>query len=205
MVPLLGRFPHRHPLHGRAHRRQLQARGDAQPVPAPAPALGLDLHRLEHHLPQPRAALDLPRQAGRPGEGRHPLRRVPPPPAPAPRGRDRRHPRRADLHRQGRASIYGYDHFVCDTSGSLCEVVDPRRPRPTRCSSDLAGATLPVWIRGTEAHLDELASPLRPRAEADVLPRRLPDRALERLPRRRRASPRTRSTRTTSSATASAR
>ena len=30
LVPLLGRFPHRHPLHGRAHRRQLQARGDAQ-------------------------------------------------------------------------------------------------------------------------------------------------------------------------------
>ena len=25
--------------------------------------------------------------------------------------------------------IYGYQHFVCDTSGSLCEVVDPRRPR----------------------------------------------------------------------------
>ena len=54
LVPLLGRFPHRHPLHGRAHRRQLQARGDAQPVPAPAAALGFDLHRLEHHLPEPR-------------------------------------------------------------------------------------------------------------------------------------------------------
>src|SRR6188768_4039885 len=24
--------------------------------------------------------------------------------------------------------IYGYDHFVCDTSGSLCEVVDPMDP-----------------------------------------------------------------------------
>ena len=24
--------------------------------------------------------------------------------------------------------IYGYDHFVADTSGSLCEVVDPARP-----------------------------------------------------------------------------
>ena len=34
----------------------------------------------------------------------------------------------APLHRQGRG-IYGYEHFVCDTSGSLCEVVDPRRPR----------------------------------------------------------------------------
>ena len=105
LVPLLGRFPHRHPLHGRAHRRQLQARGDAQPVPARAAALGLDLHRLEHHLPQPRAALDLPRQARRPGEGRHPVRRVPAPPAAAPRRRDRRHPRRRALHRQGRGHL----------------------------------------------------------------------------------------------------
>ena len=24
--------------------------------------------------------------------------------------------------------IYGYDHFVCDTGGSLCEVVDPDDP-----------------------------------------------------------------------------
>ena len=51
------------------------------------------------------AALDLPRQARRPGQGRHPLRRVPPPPAPAPRRRDRRHPRRPALHRQGRGDL----------------------------------------------------------------------------------------------------
>ena len=38
-------------------------------------------------------------------------------------------------------TLYGYDHFVADTSGSLCEVVDPfdpadpvlRRPRRARC------------------------------------------------------------------------
>jgi hypothetical protein len=24
--------------------------------------------------------------------------------------------------------IYGYRHFVCDTSGSICEVVDPTIP-----------------------------------------------------------------------------
>jgi hypothetical protein len=51
--------------------------------------------------------------------------------------------------------IYGYDHFVCDTSGSLCEVVDPLDPADP-VLSDLAGAMLPVWIRGTESHLDEL-------------------------------------------------
>lgn len=53
--------------------------------------------------------------------------------------------------------IYGYDHFVCDTSGSLCEVVDPWNPADP-VLSDLAGSTLPVWIRGTEAHLEELAA-----------------------------------------------
>lgn len=53
------------------------------------------------------------------------------------------------------ADIYGYEHFVADTSGSLCEVVDPDDPADP-VMADLAGATLPVWIRGTEEHLDEL-------------------------------------------------
>jgi hypothetical protein len=53
------------------------------------------------------------------------------------------------------AEIYGYEHFVADTSGSLCEVVDPDDPADP-VMADLAGATLPVWIRGTEEHLDEL-------------------------------------------------
>ncbi len=52
--------------------------------------------------------------------------------------------------------IYGYDHFVCDTSGSLCEVVDPADPADP-VMTDLASATLPVWFRGTEADLDDLA------------------------------------------------
>ena len=52
--------------------------------------------------------------------------------------------------------IYGYEHFVCDTSGSLCEVVDPDDPEDP-VMADLASATLPVWIRGTEEHVDELA------------------------------------------------
>jgi hypothetical protein len=53
------------------------------------------------------------------------------------------------------AEIYGYEHFVADTSGSLCEVVDPDDPADP-VMADLAGATLPIWIRGTEEHLDEL-------------------------------------------------
>jgi hypothetical protein len=51
--------------------------------------------------------------------------------------------------------IYGYDHFVCDTSGSLCEIVDPDDPHDP-VLIDLAAASLPVWIRGTEAHAREL-------------------------------------------------
>ena len=53
--------------------------------------------------------------------------------------------------------IYGYDHFVADTSGSLCEVVDPFDPADP-VLSDLARATLPIWFRGTEEHLDALTS-----------------------------------------------
>ncbi len=53
--------------------------------------------------------------------------------------------------------IYGYEHFICDTSGSLCEVVEPDNPDdPVLC--DLARATLPVWIRGTEEHVEQLAA-----------------------------------------------
>jgi hypothetical protein len=53
--------------------------------------------------------------------------------------------------------IYSYDHFVCDTSGSLCEVVDPDDPADP-VMTDLARATLPVWFRSTEADLDALSS-----------------------------------------------
>jgi len=51
--------------------------------------------------------------------------------------------------------IYGYDHFVCDTSGSICEVVDPwdeNDPVLTQLSS----LSLMVWIEGSDAHTEEL-------------------------------------------------
>ncbi|MEE9453928.1 MAG: ATPase [Paracoccaceae bacterium] len=51
--------------------------------------------------------------------------------------------------------IYGYDHFICDTSGSICEVVNPDDPKdPVLCA--LSSATLPVWIEGDETHSQEL-------------------------------------------------
>ncbi len=51
--------------------------------------------------------------------------------------------------------LYGYDNFVCDSSGSIVEVVNPE----DRDDPVLAAVTdhlLPVWIEGTEAHTEEL-------------------------------------------------
>jgi hypothetical protein len=52
--------------------------------------------------------------------------------------------------------IYGYAHFVCDTGGSICEVVDPDDPRDPVLGV-LARNVLLVQIRGTDADADELA------------------------------------------------
>jgi hypothetical protein len=51
--------------------------------------------------------------------------------------------------------IYGYDNFICDTSGSICEVVeadDPADPVMREISDHL----LLVWIKGSDAHREEL-------------------------------------------------
>ena len=51
--------------------------------------------------------------------------------------------------------LYGYPHFVCDTGGSICEWVDPDNPKD-RILSELSRNALMVWIRGSEAHTEEL-------------------------------------------------
>ena len=51
--------------------------------------------------------------------------------------------------------IYGYPHFVCDTSGSICEVVEASDPSDP-VMRELADHLLLVWIKGTEAHSEEL-------------------------------------------------
>ncbi len=51
--------------------------------------------------------------------------------------------------------LYGYRHFVCDTSGSICEVVDPENPADPVLEA-LADSMLMVWIEGSEAHTEEL-------------------------------------------------
>ena len=51
--------------------------------------------------------------------------------------------------------LYGYANFVCDTSGSICEVVDPDDPNDPILTA-LSQNLLMVWIEGTDAHRDEL-------------------------------------------------
>ena len=51
--------------------------------------------------------------------------------------------------------LYGYTHFVCDTSGSICEVVEAETPADP-VMAEVAAHLLPVWIKGSEAHRDEL-------------------------------------------------
>jgi hypothetical protein len=56
--------------------------------------------------------------------------------------------------------IYGYAHFVCDSGGSLCEVVDPFDDADPvlRC---LAEHTMLVYIRGTASHTRMLVERFR--------------------------------------------
>ncbi|RMH40945.1 MAG: ATPase [Alphaproteobacteria bacterium] len=51
--------------------------------------------------------------------------------------------------------LYDYDHFVCDSSGSICEVVNPDDPEDPVLKT-LSSHLLLVWIRGDRAHRDEL-------------------------------------------------
>ncbi|MDG2452470.1 MAG: ATPase [Paracoccaceae bacterium] len=53
-------------------------------------------------------------------------------------------------------AIYGYDHFVCDTGGSICEVVDPSN-KNDEVLNTLSNDLLIVWIEGSDAHAAELA------------------------------------------------
>ena len=53
------------------------------------------------------------------------------------------------------ADIYGYASFVCDSSGSICEVVDPDDPDDPVLTA-LSADTLLIWLRGSDAHTGEL-------------------------------------------------
>lgn len=51
--------------------------------------------------------------------------------------------------------IYGYDSFVCDSGGSICEVVDPDDPTDPVLTA-LSQNLLLVWIEGSEANTADL-------------------------------------------------
>ena len=51
--------------------------------------------------------------------------------------------------------LYGYPHFICDTGGSICEWVDAENPADP-ILTELNKHTLMVWIKGDEAHTQEL-------------------------------------------------
>jgi len=51
--------------------------------------------------------------------------------------------------------IYGYPHFVCDSGGSICEVVNPE-DSTDKVLTALAENVLMVWIEGSEDHTEEL-------------------------------------------------
>jgi len=77
--------------------------------------------------------------------------------------------RRQDQHRQAEISalldttafieraekLYGYKNFVCDSSGSICEVVDPWDEND-HVMTTLASNMVIIWIKGSDAHTAEL-------------------------------------------------
>ena len=52
-------------------------------------------------------------------------------------------------------TLYGYPHFICDTGGSICEWVDPDDDNDPLMQT-LSAECLPVWIKGDDAHTQEL-------------------------------------------------
>jgi hypothetical protein len=56
--------------------------------------------------------------------------------------------------------IYGYDHFICDSGGSLCEVVDTSNSNDPVMKA-LADHTLLLYIEGTAEHLSMLVERFR--------------------------------------------
>lgn len=52
-------------------------------------------------------------------------------------------------------NLYGYQNFVCDSGGSICEVVDPW-DKTDQVMTSLSENLLMVWIAGNEAHTAEL-------------------------------------------------
>ncbi len=52
-------------------------------------------------------------------------------------------------------ALYGYPNFICDTGGSICEWVDAADPDDAILKA-LSDSTLMIWLKGDEAHTEEL-------------------------------------------------
>jgi len=52
-------------------------------------------------------------------------------------------------------TLYKYDNFICDTGGSICEVVDPDNQNDP-VLRHLSDNLLLVWIKGSDDHADQL-------------------------------------------------
>lgn len=62
-------------------------------------------------------------------------------------------------------AIYGYDHFICDTGGSICEVVDPANP-DDEILSLLSETCLIIYLEGD----DNFSEALKTRFDASPKP-----------------------------------
>jgi hypothetical protein len=51
--------------------------------------------------------------------------------------------------------LYGYPNFICDTGGSICEWVEAADPNDALLR-ELSAQCLMIWIKGDEAHTEEL-------------------------------------------------
>ena len=163
---------------------------------------GFDLHRVQHNFPEFGAPLRpisaspaIRTRAASPSTNTSGVSASTAPPR-SPPSRD------AIVFLDKARDIYGYEHFICDTSGSLCEVVDPQDPADP-VLTDLASATLPVGTAGCDQHVDELCRRFDRAPKPMYYPEEFLTVALGRIPPRDRPSPRPRSTPTPSSATAS--
>jgi hypothetical protein len=52
-------------------------------------------------------------------------------------------------------NLYGYQHFICDTGGSICEWVEATDDSDA-LMSELSANCLPLWIKGDDTHTAEL-------------------------------------------------
>ncbi len=61
----------------------------------------------------------------------------------------------ADVFIERARKVYGYGHFACDASGSVCELADPNDPKDP-VFTKLSRTMLPVYIEASDSHRAEL-------------------------------------------------